>query len=663
MTRLMRFVAMVICCWCVAAISNAAPGDLDMTFGVQGKVMGGSGYAGGLAIQPDGKIVLGGNVPSAMGGDQDMAALRLNLDGSLDAGFGAGSVASMGVPGSNQDGFHAALQSDGKVILVGRMEQYSTDRYVLVRFHPDGQPDGDFGQGGKALVPQAQWLDLKVLPDDKILLCGTAGDTVTSGRGTLLQANADGSLDPSFGNNGVVSLEIPGRAVVNAVGANVQADGKIVVAGYVPAAGGNNDFMLARCLADGTLDTSFGNSGFVINDFDNGNDLAADVVIQPDGKIVAGGISGAQGAFATVVRYLPNGALDTTFGVGGRASLEIPFQPVGPESWFYLWRNVALQQNGKIILSGYITYSPANVSRIKLVRFDKDGALDLSFGVAGSVTTEFAPGQSDCNGLAVQSDGKIVVTGSAYSYAGGFIPQGGYIALRYEGDPTSATVLVNQASAISQTSATLSGSVNPSGKATTAFFEYGITNAYGSTASVTLSSVDGTSPQALSVGLANLTPGTTYHYRLTAINDLGTVSTTRSVFKTWNALNSWRFDHFGSGENTNLSADTFDYDSDGLPNLLEWACGLNPTTGSRLSHETALHDGVVEFSYTRSLEAVNAGALFQVEWSDSLLTPSWSTGGVTQTIISQLAGTQQVKASLPAGSTGRRFVRLKVVAP
>ena len=106
-----------------------------------------------------------------------------------------------------------------------------------------------------------------------------------------------------------------------------------------------------------------------------------------------------------------------------------------------------------------------------------------------------------------------------------------------------------------------------------------------------------------------------------------------------------------------------DFDKDSLLNLIEWACGLNPTTASVLSAPMAPNGGNLEFTYTRSVAEVNAGAVFIVEWSDILPAPIWSTSGVTQQILSDNGTLQQVLGTLPVGSSGRRFVHLKVTGP
>ncbi|MFO1482413.1 MAG: choice-of-anchor D domain-containing protein [Verrucomicrobiaceae bacterium] len=127
------------------------------------------------------------------------------------------------------------------------------------------------------------------------------------------------------------------------------------------------------------------------------------------------------------------------------------------------------------------------------------------------------------------------------------------------------------------------------------------------------------------------------------------------------AAESWRQQYFGNATNSGNAADTFDYDNDGLPNLIEWACNLNPTTSSALPATVSQNGASMAFTYTRSVSALNAGAGFAVEWSDTLAS-DWQGTGVSEEILSDNGTVQQVKATLPAGGNGRRFVHLKVTA-
>jgi hypothetical protein len=216
-------------------------------------------------------------------------------------------------------------------------------------------------------------------------------------------------------------------------------------------------------------------------------------------------------------------------------------------------------------------------------------------------------------------------------------------------------------SGLNTTTATLNARLDPNAPTSaTAVFEYGTSTSYGSTAAVTLSPDTGVAEQSVSASLSGLLPATTYHYRLTATNARGTNNTVNGTFTTLNMQQGWRQTYFGSSANEGNAADTFDHDGDGIVNLLEWATGLNPTTNSTLPASSTVSGTDIEYHYTRLVAAVAAGAVFTVEWNDTLSPFGWSSTGVVETILSNNGTTQQVKATLPAGSSGKRFVRLRV---
>jgi hypothetical protein len=126
---------------------------------------------------------------------------------------------------------------------------------------------------------------------------------------------------------------------------------------------------------------------------------------------------------------------------------------------------------------------------------------------------------------------------------------------------------------------------------------------------------------------------------------------------------AWRQTHFGTTTNTGTAADTADSDHDGVTNLMEWGLNLNPTLPSQLPVTGVRNGSNFEYTYTRNVGAMNAGETFTVEWSDTLLSNSWSNAGVAEQVLSDDGTVQQVKATLPAGSAGHRFVHLKVTAP
>ena len=133
-----------------------------------------------------------------------------------------------------------------------------------------------------------------------------------------------------------------------------------------------------------------------------------------------------------------------------------------------------------------------------------------------------------------------------------------------------------------------------------------------------------------------------------------------ALYAAENAANNWRQQYFGSTANTGNAADDADPDKDGLLNLLEFALNLNPNIYNSVPASAQLNGSNLEYTYTRGTAAFNGGQIFRVEWSDTLGTLSWSSGGVMEEVLSDNGTVQQMKATLPAGTNGRRFVRLRV---
>jgi len=201
--------------------------------------------------------------------------------------------------------------------------------------------------------------------------------------------------------------------IANAVA--VQADGKLVVVGttYQNNDFSDEDFAVARYNSNGTLDLTFGVGGKVQTDFPGLAAVASSVVIQSDGKIVVAG-----GAFPLftflgdfkVVRYNPDGSLDSSFGDGGIVTTTFP----GQGSYAFA---VALQPDGKIIAAGtdFVNFSPEDSSDtdFALARYNSDGTPDATFNGDGQATTNFDGFNDDAFSILVQPDGKLVAVGSA----------------------------------------------------------------------------------------------------------------------------------------------------------------------------------------------------------------------------------------------------------
>ncbi|HKP52244.1 MAG TPA: delta-60 repeat domain-containing protein [Chloroflexia bacterium] len=220
---------------------------------------------------------------------------------------------------------------------------------------------------------------------------------------------ADGDLDPTFDGDGKVTTDFLGH-INHAKAVAIQSDGKIVAAGIYYVDFYTSNFFLARYNADGSLDTSFDGNGIQIIGFSN-YDHALAVAIQSDGKIVVAGCTASAYNSNThdfaLARLNANGSLDTSFGSDGKVITN--FSTLGDCA-----HAVAIQSNGKIVVAG-AAESPTSDYDFALARYNTNGSLDTTFSGDGKVTTDFSGYEDSANGLAIQSNGKIVAGGYAES--------------------------------------------------------------------------------------------------------------------------------------------------------------------------------------------------------------------------------------------------------
>ncbi len=337
-------------------------GSLDTTFGTGGKVTtdfdeNDSGNA--VVIQKDGKIVVAGSTD--LKGSADFAVARYKTSGDLDLTFGIGGKVLTNFGGTDA-GRAVALQKDGKIVVAGTSDaggdfdfavaRYNRDGSLDVSFNPSGSLPGtvttDFGGGeddeGRAVAIQK---------DGKIIVAGAVRVTGINPDFALVRYNIDGSLDVTFNPTGslpgTVTTDISGTDRGNAVA--LQKDGKIVVAGQSFI--GTFDFAVARYNTDGSLDATFNPTGSlpgtVTTNFGE-NDSGFAVAIQKDGKIVVAGESNAGGGVVdfAVVRYNTDGSLNGTFNPTGVLPGTVTTDFGGNDSG----NTIALQKDGKIIVAG-----------------------------------------------------------------------------------------------------------------------------------------------------------------------------------------------------------------------------------------------------------------------------------------------------------------------
>jgi len=356
-------------------------GSLDPTFGSGGVVAQSSG--GGIALQPDGKIVV----------SSGSALARYLPDGSFDPSFGTGGQVGA-------DAAALALQPDGKIVVAGRNNYGGTpNQFTLARYDSNGSLDTSFGTDGTTttVIPtslDASWTPwgagvatLAVLPDGRILAAGSAlwhaGFYEEAGGFVLARYTPAGSLDPTFGEGGMV--QGPGGSLAGMV---VLPDGKIVATGTLDDGHPYYDtgIEIASYDPDGSVDFTYPAEAPNYGRLSGGP-----AALQHGMIVVAESIRHYKQTFPVVARYGTDGVLDKTFGRHGYAEFQrTQFAPGA----------VVIQNDGKILVAGYSN------SGGTVLRLLPNGRLDQSFGGRGFVALD--PGASS---LALQRDGKILVGG------------------------------------------------------------------------------------------------------------------------------------------------------------------------------------------------------------------------------------------------------------
>jgi uncharacterized delta-60 repeat protein len=400
------FVAVLVL---AATASASAPGDLDSSFGgtpgsLPGRVItpvsAASDEVADVAIQSDGKIVAAGFASGAT------AVARYTSAGTPDTGFGSGGVTFAG----SAQGRRVALQPDGKIVVAGLELAGLGVKFAVFRFNADGSSDASFDGDGRATTSfglgtgEYSYADAVALQSDgKIVVAGTAGGGGKS-RVALVRYNTDGSRDSAFGSSGKVTTDV--GTFAKGIAVAVQSDGTIVVAGEA-----DSRALVLRYKPNGSLDGSFGSSGVLTKSFGASLAGVADIVLQPDGRIVCVGRVAYDTTMSESIllfRVTAGGGLDSTFGTSGSTISTIGLSRENGA------RGVALQSDGRILVAAQGETGGRAVWAV--LRYTAAGALDTSFASGGIVQTHFSlfPGTESAyaNAVAVQPDGKIVASGS-----------------------------------------------------------------------------------------------------------------------------------------------------------------------------------------------------------------------------------------------------------
>jgi len=337
------------------------------------------------------------------------ATLVFAGDGGLDHTFGSGGKVITQLSQDPSSGINAIkVQADGKLIAAGDISNNFAADFAIARYNTDGSLDASFGMGGVVttdfLGAQDAALGVAIQNDGRIVAAGYAFSSNASYNFALARYNTDGTLDATFGSGGRVTTDFF-TSDDEAVAIAILTDGKIVVAGLASDIAGVSDFAIARYNADGSLDTSFGANGTVTTDFSGHHDVAMSLAIQADGKVlIAGSSVNAFNYDFALARYNTDGSLDPGFGIGGQVTTD--FFATDDEVL-----GVAIQADNKIVAVGG-SPGPGTNNNFVLARYNTDGTLDNTFGSGGKVSTDFLGEYDRATAVAIQTDQRIVVTGT-----------------------------------------------------------------------------------------------------------------------------------------------------------------------------------------------------------------------------------------------------------
>ncbi len=383
----------------------ATPTGLDTSFGVGGRVSTpGGGDARAVVIRPDGGIIVVGRRDVGVNAHTQFGAAGYDATGNVDPNFGTGGIATTPIGGADDGAFDAADDRDGGFVAVGRTDAaglINTD-FAVARYTADGKPNPAFPAGGFVTTDVAGRGDganaVAVQPDGKIVAAGFAQTSPIDFDFALVRYNRDGTLDHSFGGDGIVTTELGDEhEAANAVA--IQPDGKIVAVGD-----SGENVALARYLPGGGLDPTFGGAGTVVSDL-GFDDVANGVAITSGGTILIAGtrLGPHVNLDPYVASYGPNGRLNLGFGDFGIADTDLS----GGDDF---GDDLVLDPQGDIVVVGTAT-SPT-VTDMALVRYRPDGTLDTS------LTTDFHGLGDFGHALAIDPRGRIVAAGTTGSGSG-----------------------------------------------------------------------------------------------------------------------------------------------------------------------------------------------------------------------------------------------------
>ena len=368
----------------------------------------GEDIAFGVAVQPNGKIVVVGRSFAPTG--DNFALARYNLNGTLDTTF-SGDGRQVTNFGGDDSAHDVALQSDGKLIVVGDTCVGDICNLAMARYLPTGGLDATFNGDGK-VVTDIGGRDngargVAIQSDGKIVVIGYSW-SATKSDFVFYRYNPNGSRDTTFSGDGTAIGNFGLGRISTGRDVAIRSDGKIVGVGFTTDSTGDN-FSIARLNPNGTADLTFSGDARVITNF-GGDDAASAVALQANGKIVVAGYRTQAGLVSFAIgRYNPDGSLDTTFNGTGKRSFSVE---TGIPSFAY---DVLIQPNRQIVVVGR-TGGSAIDNNLALTRLNPNGSFDTTFNGSGKLSVDLCSGSGSSDeafALGRQPlDGRYVLAGS-----------------------------------------------------------------------------------------------------------------------------------------------------------------------------------------------------------------------------------------------------------
>lgn len=387
-----------------------------------------------VLLQPDGKSIMIGNIQGTTYSTYRTAVARYNTNGTPDSTFNGNGVK---VIPQNCFAHSGHLLADGSIMTIAT-DISSGNAISFAKLKSDGTMDTTFGNNGILITKFYELANENVIttfidPDSNFFIIGTHQDLpAIVDRGFIAKFKSDGTPDSLFGEFGLVNIDDIGTSSkVSVRGGGVQPDGKVILTGKIGNTVAEEKWYLVRVNADGSFDDAFGDNGQVIIDLGVASEVCEDVLFLPDGKFIAAGYAQlASGYHFTMLRLNNDGSRDMTYGTAGKAQ-------VGINCCYSGIFDIEQQADGKIIACGYASNNNLNYD-FAVARFNANGTINGTFGTFGKIALDFQPDNSQrATSIAIQPNGKILVAGYT-SLVGEFAGTG--VLVRLLGTPiTSGT--------------------------------------------------------------------------------------------------------------------------------------------------------------------------------------------------------------------------------